>query len=125
MTAHWPMHIYREDALRRAWWLHAILVVVWGRSGDGCGLRWFGGIFGTVGDRRMSCGKIKTPKVPISAHRQIWTVRPSCGMSEQIAGKKDADRRGRPERRQKRQKTVNVTFCMAHKLAREDYVIGS
>ena len=30
MTTHWPRHIYREDVQRRAWWLHIILVVVWG-----------------------------------------------------------------------------------------------
>ena len=30
MTAHWPSHIYREDLLRQAWWLHTILVVAWG-----------------------------------------------------------------------------------------------
>ena len=31
MKAHRPSHIHREDMLRRAWWLHFILVVgVWG-----------------------------------------------------------------------------------------------
>ena len=30
MTTHWPRYIYREDVLRRAWWLHTILVVIWG-----------------------------------------------------------------------------------------------
>ena len=30
MTTQWPSHTYREDVLRRAWWLHAILVVVLG-----------------------------------------------------------------------------------------------
>ena len=28
--AHWPRNIYREDILKRSWWLHIILVVVWG-----------------------------------------------------------------------------------------------
>ena len=30
MTAHEPRYIYREEILRWAWWLHTILVVVWG-----------------------------------------------------------------------------------------------
>ena len=30
MTTHCPPNIYREDVLRREWWLHVILVVVLG-----------------------------------------------------------------------------------------------
>ena len=30
MTANEPRYIYREEILRWAWWLHTILVVVWG-----------------------------------------------------------------------------------------------
>ena len=30
MTTQWPRYIYREEVLRRKWWLHTILVVVWG-----------------------------------------------------------------------------------------------
>ena len=36
MTTHWPRYIYREEIMRRAWWLNIILVVVW--------RRWLGGI---------------------------------------------------------------------------------
>ena len=30
MTTLWPQHTYKEEILMRAWWLHIILVVVWG-----------------------------------------------------------------------------------------------
>ena len=30
MTTHSPRYIYREETPRRTWWLHTILVVVWG-----------------------------------------------------------------------------------------------
>ena len=30
MTTPWPSGIYGEEIPRRSWWLHAILVVVWG-----------------------------------------------------------------------------------------------
>ena len=71
-TTHWPRHIYREEILRRAWWLHIILVVVWGME---CGCRWLGGFLAP--QRR----KIKTPKVPISARplSQSWR-RKSCSV---------------------------------------------
>ena len=42
-TGHWPRYTYKEEILRRAWWFHAILVVVWGVDSD-CGRRWLGGI---------------------------------------------------------------------------------
>ena len=29
MTTHWPLNIYEEEKLKRTWWLHIILVVVW------------------------------------------------------------------------------------------------
>ena len=54
MTTHWPQHIYREDVLRWAWWLHIILVVVWGME---CDRRWLGGFLA-----QSSVGKSKPRK---------------------------------------------------------------
>ena len=39
MTTLWPIYIYREDMLRRAWWLNTILAVVWGMDVVVGGLR--------------------------------------------------------------------------------------
>ena len=30
MKVHEPSHTYKEEILRRAWWLYVVLVVVWG-----------------------------------------------------------------------------------------------
>ena len=64
MTTHWPRHKYREDVLRWSWWLHTILVVVWGME---CDRRWLGGILAQSASRQW--GKIRTPKVPIMARK--------------------------------------------------------
>ena len=56
MTAHEPRYIYREEILRWAWWLHTILVVVWGMDMV---------VGGWVDFWHSRVGKIKTPKVPI------------------------------------------------------------
>ena len=55
MTTRWPSHIYREDVLRRAWWLHAILVVLWASRLVSCvGLeKWAVGTGGVVGSNRI------------------------------------------------------------------------
>ena len=41
MTTQWPSHAYREDVLRRAYWLYIILGVVW--VWIMAGRRWLGG----------------------------------------------------------------------------------
>ena len=66
MTTHWPRHIYREDVLRWEWWLHIILVIVWGME---CGRRWLGGIW------HSRNAKIKTPKLPISAYATLHATK--------------------------------------------------
>ena len=61
MTTYWPRHIYREDELRWAWWLHIILVVVWGME---CGRRWLGGIL-AQSSRVAKIGSVRRPQMQL------------------------------------------------------------
>ena len=42
MTTHWPRHTHREDVLRRAWWLHIILAVIFMHEFPSCVEFWDG-----------------------------------------------------------------------------------
>ena len=42
MTTHWPRRIHREDVLRRAWWLHIILAVIFMHEFPSCVEFWDG-----------------------------------------------------------------------------------
>ena len=72
MTTLWPRYMYREDILRREWWLHIILVVVWGME---CDRRWLGRLGGILAQWHSRHGKIKTPKVPMSMPSLLLSVR--------------------------------------------------
>ena len=103
----------------------------WWSSGDGMWSSMVGGIFGTV-----DWGKI--PKVPISVskhNKRTDSDRPSVmRQCPKNAGSEARERksrrmsRPRPRMRRgakKRQKTVNVTICVAHKLVKEGYLAAS
>ena len=65
MKVHTPSHIYREDVLRWAWWMHTILVIIGGTSLIGLGKMVKNGTVerGEVGTRRndVTLLKIREP----------------------------------------------------------------
>ena len=61
MKVHTPSHIYREDVLRWAWWMHTILVIIGGTSLIGLGKMVKNGTVerGEVGTRRNDVALLK------------------------------------------------------------------
>ena len=68
MKVHGPRYTYREEILRWAWWLHIILVVVWG---------WNVVVDGRQDFWHSRSWENQNPESPDNATPPSWAERPS------------------------------------------------